>query len=185
MIAFGFMIGATALMVFFIWTHIKSMKHTIDKPSLEKAQSQPDEKNPPQQKESEAPLTHEELRLQMIEQFHIDSQKKRPLRHAFFALAIITAIAAFNYINDIYFALIWSGVAGYGFYSFGIALSTPASPYRCFSRSEYYSLAGSGFSKDTHRCVFCGKSGIWRKGVYASDLTYAHCPKCKEILYFE
>ncbi len=55
---------------------------------------------------------------------------------------------------------------------------------RWLTPREYYSLPGSS-SGGEHRCIFCGSRGIYRKGEYKTDNTYARCPKCKEGLFLE
>lgn len=49
---------------------------------------------------------------------------------------------------------------------------------RWLEPGEYYQIEGSRANDGKHRCISCGNRGIYRKGEYASDVTYAMCSKC-------
>ena len=63
--------------------------------------------------------------------------------------------------------------------------------HSCFFRSidltptqtEYYQFSHSRFNGQ-HRCIFCGHSGIYKKGVYASSRVDHNCSKCGEELFY-
>jgi len=66
-----------------------------------------------------------------------------------------------------------------------IALTRMAHKDRWLVMKEYYSIGGSIDQNGEHRCIFCGNRGIFRKGEYASETTYAACSKCKSPLFIE
>lgn len=54
-----------------------------------------------------------------------------------------------------------------------------------FDSSDYYSLPHSRDASGGHRCIWCGGRGIWRKGQYKSNATFANCSSCKTLLFNE
>lgn len=56
-------------------------------------------------------------------------------------------------------------------------------PARWLSSNEYYSISGSRFENGSHRCIFCGAKGIYRKGQYKTNNTYSYCSKCGKPLF--
>lgn len=51
------------------------------------------------------------------------------------------------------------------------------------SQSEYYSIPGSTDDRGEHLCVHCGNRGIFRKGKYKTNNSYANCSKCQGRLF--
>lgn len=56
---------------------------------------------------------------------------------------------------------------------------------RWLTPAEYYSIAGSRNQNGEHRCIGCGHPGIYRKGQYRSNATYAGCSKCGQPFFAE
>jgi hypothetical protein len=84
---------------------------------------------------------------------------------------------------------IWmkSGGGGFPFLAFFALLagiSVAAWVWR-FSRGDYYSIPGSKSSDGSHRCIWCGNRGVWKKGQYKTNLTHCNCAKCKTYLFTE
>lgn len=52
-------------------------------------------------------------------------------------------------------------------------------------RSEYSVLPGARDTDGNHRCVICGRRGIWRRTVYKTNTTIAACSSCKADLWYE
>jgi len=53
------------------------------------------------------------------------------------------------------------------------------------SEAEYRSLPGSTDAAGRHRCVHCGRRGIFRRGAYASNATWSDCSSCRTHLFVE
>jgi len=51
------------------------------------------------------------------------------------------------------------------------------------TKKEYYSLPGAYSLEGAHRCIKCGNKGIYKKGQYQTNNTYALCSKCEEPFY--
>ena len=52
-------------------------------------------------------------------------------------------------------------------------------------RSEYAALPGARDTDGSHRCITCGRRGIWRRTVYKTNTTIAACSNCKTDLWYE
>lgn len=52
-------------------------------------------------------------------------------------------------------------------------------------RSDYSALPGARDTDGSHRCVTCGRKGIWRRTVYKTNTTIAACSNCKTDLWYE
>ena len=53
------------------------------------------------------------------------------------------------------------------------------------SEAEYRTLPGSTDAAGRHRCVHCGRRGIFRRGAYASNATWSDCSSCRTHLFVE
>ena len=53
------------------------------------------------------------------------------------------------------------------------------------SEVEYRTLPGSKDEFGKHRCVYCGKSGVFRRGAYASNSTWSECTGCRKHLFVD
>lgn len=52
-------------------------------------------------------------------------------------------------------------------------------------RREYSVLPGAVDARGNHRCVECGRRGIWRRTVYKTNTTIAACSNCQAELWYE
>lgn len=52
-------------------------------------------------------------------------------------------------------------------------------------QSEYSALPGARDTDGSHRCVTCGRRGIWRRTVYKTSTTIAACSNCRTKLWYE
>jgi hypothetical protein len=68
---------------------------------------------------------------------------------------------------------------------FGVIVSLAGYQHVRWTKDEYYSLPGSRNESGEHRCVHCGKRGIFNRGEYKTDLTHANCSQCKRHLFTE
>jgi hypothetical protein len=48
---------------------------------------------------------------------------------------------------------------------------------------EYHTLPGSKDEFGKQRCVYCGRSGVYRQGAYASNSTWHQCTGCRKHLF--
>jgi len=53
------------------------------------------------------------------------------------------------------------------------------------SEREYRTLPGSADEHGKHRCVYCGKWGVYRQGAYASSSTWHQCTGCRKHLFVD
>ena len=51
------------------------------------------------------------------------------------------------------------------------------------SESDYYTIPGSRDVNGKHRCIHCGRHGIFRKGEYKTNNTHAQCSSCEKHLW--
>jgi hypothetical protein len=58
-------------------------------------------------------------------------------------------------------------------------------PVGRISEIEYRTLPGSTDAAGQHRCVYCGKRGIYRRGAYASNSTWHECTGCRKHLFVD
>jgi hypothetical protein len=53
------------------------------------------------------------------------------------------------------------------------------------SEVEYRGLPGSRDAFGKHRCVYCGKRGVYKRGAYASNSTWHECTGCRKHLFVD
>lgn len=80
----------------------------------------------------------------------------------------------------------------YGFLAVAMAAVVCVSVLQIFhipvdgiSEIEYRRLPGSTDHTGKHTCVYCGRSGVYRRGAYASNSTWHECTGCRKHLYVD
>lgn len=73
----------------------------------------------------------------------------------------------------------------------GVALVALLFAMKCYdsvngvSELEYRALPGASDASGKHRCVYCGKPGVYRHGGYASSSTWHQCTGCRKHLFVD
>lgn len=80
----------------------------------------------------------------------------------------------------------------YGWFAFGCVVAATLvlilqwySTIGGMSEREYRTLPGSTDASGRHRCVYCGKWGVYRHGAYASNSTWHQCTGCRKHLFVD
>lgn len=104
--------------------------------------------------------------------------RRNPVTWGLFLIFALTAIIKYFLSEDTTIATIFAVMAV-------LSAFFSINPNRWLSTEEYYSLPGSRFDNGQHRCIFCGAKGVYRKGEYRTNNTYAKCSKCEHHLFIE
>lgn len=127
-------------------------------------------------KQSEAELAA--LRQRIVEAARADNRRMRPRM----ALLALVTIGVFLVTGE------WAnwGVMLPGAVLIGHLIAVMQNTgMRWLTSTEYYSITGSRNRNGGHRCINCGHPGIYRKGQYQSNITYAGCSKCGQAFFAE
>lgn len=85
-------------------------------------------------------------------------------------------------ISNLFFGLIAALCAGAFVFSL---ISQYHLPVDGIGELEYRTLPGAIDAFGKQRCVYCGKSGVYRQGAYASNSTWHQCTGCRKHLFVD
>lgn len=86
------------------------------------------------------------------------------------------------------FALIFfsfSHVVFMGLIAFAISSVSIFMNFKDIRGSHYYQVPTSTDKRGEHRCIYCSGRGLWRKGIYKSQVVKVNCAKCRNFLFVE